>query len=187
MLASRDVISNVHQGNRVVEMLFGAFELIARSAVEVLVAGIEMNAGTVSQFSIRAADEFLEVRLRLLKLVLLHGAQTDFIALDGLGILRIVRRRLLRGRFLGHVQNSSCGLRNRYSLRARFGVACKVSPKWRVEGNAGRRVPCPSSEQRACASCQMSRTTFGADYRVCLPLGNSQLGANSWPRPLRGL
>src|SRR5216683_6179421 len=142
MLASRDVVSNVHQGNRVVKMLFSAFELIASSAVEMLVAGIEMNAGTVSQFSIRAADEFLEVRFRLLKLVLLHGAQTDFIALDSLGILRIVRRRLLRGRFLGHVQNSSCGLRNRYSLRARFGAACKVSPKWRVEGNSDRRLPC---------------------------------------------
>src|SRR5438876_6386445 len=133
MLASRDVISNVHQGNRVVEMLFGAFELIASSAVEVLVAGIEMNAGAVSQFSIRATDEFLEVRFRLLKLVLLHGAQTDFIALDGLGILRIVPQRLLRGRFLGHVQNSSCGLRNRYFFVARFGVAGKVSSNWQVK------------------------------------------------------
>src|SRR5260370_23937495 len=149
MLASRDVVSNVHQRKRVGEMLFRTFELIASSAVEVLVAGVEMNPGTVSQFPIGPADEFLEVRFRFLKLVLLHGAQTDFIALDGLGILRIVRRRLLRGRFLGHVQNSSCGLRNRYSLRARFGVACKVSPKWRLEGNSGRRVPCPSSEQRA--------------------------------------
>ena len=117
-------------------MFFRGLELSGAGALQMLVAGIEMDVGAVGQFFRGTADHLLEVRLGLVELVFLHGTQSCFVALQGLRVARIVRHRLLRGCFLGHVQNSSCALWNGNSLRTGLPAESKVSLKEWVEGNS---------------------------------------------------
>ncbi len=56
-----------------------------------LVADAEMNGGAVDQLLAGTGQHLLKMRLRLVELVLLHGAQAGFIALQGLGDAGIVR------------------------------------------------------------------------------------------------
>ena len=112
MLAGGHVVANVHQRNGVVEVLFGSLELRGRGPFQMLVADVEMNVGAVGQFFAGAANHFLKMRLGLVELVLLHGAQSRFVALQRLRVMRIFRHGLFRGWFLSHVQNSSCALGN---------------------------------------------------------------------------
>ena len=77
-----------------------------------LVAYAEMNVGAVGQFLAGPSNDLLKLGLRLVEFVLLHGAQSGFITLQRLRITWIFRHGLFRGRFLSHVQNSSCALGN---------------------------------------------------------------------------
>ena len=117
VFAGRDVIADVHQRDSEIEMLLGSLELGGGGAVQMLVAGVEMDRGAVDQFLHRPGDNLLEMGLRLVVLVLLHGAQAVFVALQCLRVARIFGHGLFRGRFLSHVQNSSCALGNGELLR----------------------------------------------------------------------
>ena len=56
-----------------------------------LVADAEMNGGAVGQFLAGPGEHLLEKRLRLVELVLLHGAQSSFVVLQSLRVARIFR------------------------------------------------------------------------------------------------
>src|SRR5579872_311086 len=120
VLPGSDVIADIHQRNGVVEVLFWSLELRCRGALQVLVAGVQMYVGAVGQLLARSGNDLLEIRLGLVELVFLHGAQPGLVTLQGLGVARIFRHGLLRGGFLSHVQNSSCALGNRELLAIAF-------------------------------------------------------------------
>src|SRR5271165_6852263 len=113
MFAGGDVVAQVHQGDCVVEVFFDCLELGSRRAFQVLVAGIEVNAGAVDQFLGGPVYDLLKMRLCLVELVLLHRAQARLITLERLGVTRVLGHGLFRCGFLSHVQNSSCALGNR--------------------------------------------------------------------------
>ena len=102
MLAGLDVIADVHQRDRVVEMLLGRLELV-RHLVEVLVARVHVDIGAIGQFLAGTAEDLLKVRLGLVKLVFLHRAQTSLVVLDSLRDPRIIGHGLFRSGFLSHV------------------------------------------------------------------------------------
>src|SRR5438270_13822729 len=112
MLAGSHVITNIHERDSEIEVLFGGLKLRGYRAFQMLVADIEMNVGAVDQFLDWSGDHLLKVRLRLVEFVLLHGAEPGLIALQRLRVTGIIRDGLLRVRFLSHVQNSSCALGN---------------------------------------------------------------------------
>ena len=87
-------------------MLFRRFEL-GSAALHLLIARVQVNRGTVGKFAVRPRSNFLQQRLRLVILVLLHGAQSTFIGLKQLRKLRIAHESVLNGRFLGHLENFS--------------------------------------------------------------------------------
>ena len=112
MLAGGDVVADIHQRNGVVKVLLWGLELRGHGPFQMLVADVEMDVGAVDQFLDGPGDHFLEMRLGLVEFVLLHGAESSFVALQRLRVTRIFRHGLFRGRFLCHVQNSSCALGN---------------------------------------------------------------------------
>src|ERR1700693_700301 len=112
VLAGGYVIANIHQRDGEVKMFLRCLELSGYRAFQMLVTDAEMNVGAVDQFFAGAGNDLLKMRLRLVELVLLHGAQSGFVALQRLRVTGIFRYGLLRGGFLSHVQNSSCGLGN---------------------------------------------------------------------------
>src|ERR1700716_1380661 len=103
MLPSSDVVTHIHERDSIVEMLFSTLELIGRRTLNMLVAGIEMKGGAVGKFLDGTANDLLKMRLRLIGLVLLHGAQSGFVTLQSLRITRVIRQGLLCGCFLSHV------------------------------------------------------------------------------------
>src|SRR5437763_16631806 len=107
VLASGYVVTDIHQGNRVIKMLFRRFELADRRALQMLVADIEMNRGAVVQFLDGGADHLLKMWLRLLVPMLLHSAPTGLVALQRLRVAGLFGHGFLRRRALGHVQTSS--------------------------------------------------------------------------------
>src|ERR1700674_2353044 len=133
MFAGGDIVADIHQRDGIIEMLLGRLELRGRSTIQVLVADAEMNVGPVDQLFAGAGDDLLKMRLRLVKFMFLHGAQTGFVALQRLRVTRIFRHGLFRGRFLSHVQNSSCALGNGELLGILHSSRSKVSLKEWVE------------------------------------------------------
>jgi hypothetical protein len=145
MLAGGDVIAQVHEGNRIVEMFFDRPELRRCGAFQMLVAGIEMNAGAVGQFLAWPGYDLLKMRFRLIELMLLHRAQADLITLERLGVARVLGHGLLRCGFLSHVQNSSCALGNRGLLA----VSCSIrAVKYHSKGG-WRATSAPSIPKNA--------------------------------------
>src|SRR5579863_2119012 len=116
MFARAHVIAHVHQRDRVIVVLFWSLELGSRRPLQLMVAGVEVHRGAVRQFFAGTSEHFLKMRLRFVELVLLHGAQTGFIALQRLRIAGIFWNRFLCRRLLSHVQNSSCTFWNKRLL-----------------------------------------------------------------------
>src|SRR5580692_4615281 len=95
VLAGGDVISEVHQGDRVVKVLFNRLELRGGRTLEILVADAEVNGCAIAQLLTAAGKNLLKHRFGLVEFVLLQGAQSGFVVLQSLGCARIVRQ----GRF----------------------------------------------------------------------------------------
>jgi len=58
VFAGGDVIADIHQGNRVVKVLFEGFELVG-CPLHMLVAGIQMGAGAIGQFEAGTSEYLL--------------------------------------------------------------------------------------------------------------------------------
>jgi len=72
VLPRRNVIAQIHQRYRVVEMLLGCLEG-GSGTLQVLVAGIEVDGRTIAQFTISAGDYLLEKSLGPIELMFLQG------------------------------------------------------------------------------------------------------------------
>ena len=59
MLASPNIIADVDQRDHKVIVLFGAFKLRCAS-LELLTAGVQVDARAVSEFAVGAGDDFLQ-------------------------------------------------------------------------------------------------------------------------------
>src|SRR5579864_862288 len=152
MLSGGDVIAQVHERNGIVIVLLGGLELCRRGPLQMLIAGVEVHVGAVGEFLAGSGDDLLEMRLGLVELVFLHGAEACFVALQRLGVARVFRHGLLCAGFLSHVQNSSCALGNKRLLSVTLVLSNKVSLKGRVEGNGSEISPecrAPSYEKRS--------------------------------------
>ncbi len=114
VLAGLNVVAQVHERDGIVEMLFRGFEVVV-DLFQMLGAGTHVHGGAVGEFLAGAANNLLKMGLGLIELVLLQGAQAGLVVLDGLRKAGIVSHGLFGGRFLSHLQHSSCAFRN-YSL-----------------------------------------------------------------------
>src|SRR5271165_1025668 len=131
-------------------MLFHALELLRGRALEVLVTDAEMHRCPVGEFLAGAGEHFLKQRFRLVELVLLQGAKSGFVILQGLGDAGIVRdSRFLGVSLLSHVKNFSCAGWNKDSLALEFGEPLiKYHPKsgYRAIGRSSTEYRFESTE-----------------------------------------
>jgi len=95
--------ANIHERDSVVKMLLGTFKLRSRGAFHVLAADAEMDVGPIRQFLARSANDVLKMRIRIVELVLLHGAQARFVVLHTLCKRWILCTRLFGRCLLGHL------------------------------------------------------------------------------------
>src|SRR5580704_14574039 len=114
MLARAYVIPKIHEGNRIIVMLFGTLELIS-SALQVLVAGIHVDCGAVREFLAGTSYYLLQRCASFVELVLLQGTKAGLVVLHSLCKTRVISDGLLLSVLLGHLQNSSVTLR-KYSF-----------------------------------------------------------------------
>src|SRR5439155_4994625 len=97
-------LSTIDEGDGVIIVFPQSFERRSPSR-ELLVTGIEMDAGTVGKLPAGTGEHLLQQTLRLIKLVLLHRLQPGFIVLHSLCIFWIGRRRSFTGGSLLHLNN----------------------------------------------------------------------------------
>src|SRR5262249_41796785 len=101
--AASFVVAGVHQRNGEVVMLLYALETRAGAGSQLLIAGVQVDGGAVSQFAARPRGYLLQQGLGTLKLALLHGLESGLVVLHSLcKTWVILERRLGLGFRWGH-------------------------------------------------------------------------------------